>query len=191
MTRAAADTETKLLDLAEDLIRKNGYNGFSFRDLASGVGVKSSTVHYYFPTKADLGAKVARRYTDRFVEGLGNPADAAENAETVIARLNSAFANALGNDGRMCLCGVLAAESAGLPPEVAAEARQFFDRTGDWLRDGLKQTDWGCDLSDEVLQKRSLAILAQLEGAMLIVRVMGQPARFDDLAPGVRAHSFG
>jgi len=45
-----ADTEAKILDLAETLIRQNGYNGFSFRDIASGVGVKSSSVHYYFPT---------------------------------------------------------------------------------------------------------------------------------------------
>jgi TetR/AcrR family transcriptional repressor of nem operon len=65
MSRNAAETEGKILDLAESLIRKNGYNGVSFRDLASGIGVKSSSVHYYFPTKEDLGAKVARRYTDR------------------------------------------------------------------------------------------------------------------------------
>jgi AcrR family transcriptional regulator len=47
-----------------------GYDGFSFRELAADVGVKSASVHHHFPTKAILGAGVARRYTDRFTEAV-------------------------------------------------------------------------------------------------------------------------
>ena len=113
MSRNAAETEGKILDLAESLIRKNGYNGVSFRDLASGVGVKSSSVHYYFPTKEDLGAKVARRYTDRFLNALGDPEDGPATASEIMKKLQDLFVSALGSDGQMCLCGILAAESAG------------------------------------------------------------------------------
>ncbi len=181
MNAPIADTEAKILDLAETLIRQNGYNGFSFRDIASGVGVKSSSVHYYFPTKADLGARVAKRYTDRFMETLGDPNSPEITAEGPVGRLGTVFAAALGQDGQMCLCGVLAAESAGLPAAVVEEARTFFNRTAFWLKTGLKNSALGRDFSDTDLEKQSFAILAQLEGAMLIARVQGQPGWFDDL----------
>ncbi|WP_299478551.1 TetR/AcrR family transcriptional regulator [uncultured Roseibium sp.] len=185
MTATTADTEEKILDLAEALIRTNGYNGFSFRDIASGVGVKSSSVHYYFPTKADLGAKVARRYTDRFLVTLGDPDTPAVSADELVGKLHAEFATALGKDGQMCLCGVLAAESAGLPDAVVEEAKSFFDKTGDWLKRGLKKTAWGSAATEEDLHKQSLSVLAQLEGAMLIARVQGKPAWFNDLKPKI------
>src|SRR5947208_98232 len=54
------------MDLAEAHIRDAGYRGFSFRDLAAELGIKSASVHHHFPTKAILTAAVVRRYGDRF-----------------------------------------------------------------------------------------------------------------------------
>ena len=48
-----------LLKVAEDKVRKGGYNNFSFREIANEVGIKSASVHYHFKTKADLGAEPA------------------------------------------------------------------------------------------------------------------------------------
>ncbi|HJY50709.1 MAG TPA: TetR/AcrR family transcriptional regulator [Stellaceae bacterium] len=49
-----------------------GYGGFSFRDLAAEISIKSASVHHHFPTKATMTAAVARRYGDRFLaESLG------------------------------------------------------------------------------------------------------------------------
>ncbi len=88
----------------------------------------------------------------------------------------------------MCLCGVLAAESAGLPAAVVEEARTFFNRTAFWLKTGLKHSALDLDFSDADLEKQSFAILAQLEGAMLIARVQGQPGWFDDLTSKLSAN---
>ncbi len=181
--QAAGDTEDRILDLAEALIRTKGYNGFSFREIASGVGVKSSSVHYYFPTKADLGARVARRYSDRFLYALGDPEAAPDKASGVLEKMHLSFARALGADGQMCLCGVLAAESAGLPAAVVEEARMFFSRTAGWLSRSLKRTEWGKGRAREEIDRQSLAVLAQLEGGLLIARVQGKPEIFDTLKP--------
>lgn len=185
LPQSNAETETKILDLAERLIRQNGYNGFSFREIASGVGVKSSSVHYYFPTKADLGAKVARRYADRFLEALGDPEDSPSLAQDLLTRLHDAFAKALGQDGQMCLCGVLAAEATGLPASVAEEAKGFFDRAETWLRTSLSQTDWGEGRPAKEIERQSLAVLAQLEGGLLIARVQERPELFDLMKPQI------
>ena len=59
-----ADTRQSIMNAARATVQALGYNALSFRDLAKEVGVKSSSVHYHFPTKGDLGAALARRYID-------------------------------------------------------------------------------------------------------------------------------
>ncbi|WP_438876632.1 TetR/AcrR family transcriptional regulator, partial [Bacillus cereus group sp. BC7] len=44
----------QILDHAITLMMLRGYNGFSYRDLSDLVGVKTSSIHYYFPSKDDL-----------------------------------------------------------------------------------------------------------------------------------------
>ena len=44
----------QILDIAEMLIQTQGYNAFSFRHIAKIIGIKTSSIHYYFPTKAEL-----------------------------------------------------------------------------------------------------------------------------------------
>ena len=149
----------QILDAAERMIRDRGFNGVSFRDLAQEVGIKSASVHYHFPTKADLGSAVTRRYTDRFVDALGHPAEA-----DAIPTLIDAFRNSLARDGLMCLCGMLAAEAGGLPGPVVAETRRFFERTEDWLTAALPASG---TTEDRAAASR---LLAELEGAMLIAR---------------------
>ena len=58
------------MDLAEAHIRHRGYGGFSFRELAAEIGIKSASVHHHFPTKAAMAAAVARRYGDRFLAAV-------------------------------------------------------------------------------------------------------------------------
>src|ERR1700733_10309808 len=62
---AVNETAERLMDLAESHMRNAGYGGFSFRDLAAEIGIKSASVHHHFPTKATMAAAVARRYADR------------------------------------------------------------------------------------------------------------------------------
>ena len=60
-------TRSGLLRNATQIVRKAGSASLNFRDLGHSVGVKSSTVHYYFPTKADLLREIAGEYTAVFI----------------------------------------------------------------------------------------------------------------------------
>lgn len=156
-----SDKRTEIMDAAETRIRTSGYSGFSFRDLASDVGVKSSSIHYYFPTKEELGVAVARRYADRFFEGL--QPGTAERAH----KLTAAFDKAIQVDGKVCLCGALGAASASLPSAVALEAKSFFQRALQFLLADVKtpttsrkDRDW------------AFRVLALLEGGMMLALVL-------------------
>ena len=52
------DVKTAILDAAERRMQIGGFGGFSFREIAADVGIKSSSVHYHFPTKENLAAAV-------------------------------------------------------------------------------------------------------------------------------------
>ncbi|MEM9477840.1 MAG: TetR/AcrR family transcriptional regulator [Pseudomonadota bacterium] len=156
-----SDRRDAILDVAERLIRTHGYSGFSFREVASEVGIKSASVHYHFPTKPDLAAAVAKRYRERF-------ADALEQAERQgtgrVKAWRDLFNKALEQDGLMCLCGILAAEGNSLPADVAREAHAFLQ--------------FGIQSLNEVEPGQGTRILSQLEGAMLIARSASDPRIF-------------
>ena len=60
----------RVVDAAEGLVQRRGYNGFSYDDVAIIVGIKKPSIHHHFPTKAELVAVVAQRYTHRFRTAL-------------------------------------------------------------------------------------------------------------------------
>lgn len=166
------DMREAILDAAESRMRQGGYHGFSFRDLAADVGVKSASVHYHFPTKADLGAAAAERYLARLLARLGDAADSRPAAEKLDA-MRLVFRDALVRDGRMCLCGALGAEIASLPPMVALPTRGFFVACLAWLETALS------GLGEEQAGRRARHLLALLEGALLLARTLDDVAAFD------------
>ena len=155
----------RILDAAEDRIRAYGFHGFSFRDLAADVGIKSASIHYHFPSKADLGVRVTRRYTDRFMSALPDPEETAR--AICLETYRRAFRAAIVGDGRMCMCGMLSAEVDGLPDEMRREVRRFVDRNIEWLRRCLGTED------------EAWRVFALLEGAMIAARGAGEPWVFD------------
>lgn len=162
-----SDTAERLMDLAEGHISDAGYNSYSFRDLASEAGIKSSSVHHHFPTKAALTVAVMHRYTDKVLAAV---ADATAGGADVVSAYLAVFRDVLQTTGRMCMGGALGAETVGLPAEVAQAARDFFTRvTGD-LAERLGGPD---------PRARAVQIFATLEGAMILARALGDTDVFD------------
>ncbi|TXG85582.1 MAG: TetR/AcrR family transcriptional regulator [Sphingomonadales bacterium] len=154
----------RILDAAERRARAGGYNGFSFRDIAADVGIKSASVHYHFPNKADLGAALARRYTAATLDALG-PAEGLD-WRSAVRRVAGIFLRANDIEDRMCLCGILGAERDALPASVAIEVQDYFTRLREWLSTAMADHP---DAPDPVL------VVAALEGALIQARVAGDP----------------
>src|ERR1700753_3873142 len=111
-----SDVSVAIMDAAERRMRSGGFNGFSFREIAVDVGVKSSSVHYHFPTKEKLAAAVVRRYTDRNSEVMDLKL---QNEPNPVKAYVETFRETINSPSRMCPCSVLAAALLDLPSEVA------------------------------------------------------------------------
>src|SRR6267142_5023076 len=62
------DTSEEILNAAEELLQRRGYNGFSYHHIAIQLGVRNAAVHYHFRSKEDLGVALVKRYQKRFGE---------------------------------------------------------------------------------------------------------------------------
>ncbi len=60
------DTRSEIIRLAGELIRSIGYNAFSYTDISKKLEIKNAAIHYYFPSKADLGVEVIKENTIAF-----------------------------------------------------------------------------------------------------------------------------
>ncbi|MEM5497683.1 TetR/AcrR family transcriptional regulator [Paraglaciecola mesophila] len=171
-----------LLKAAEAKVRTGGYNNFSFRELADEIGIKSSSVHYHFPTKADLGAELARQYTDNFLTNLGAPEALIAEGKKPIEVYLQQFQCALTEDKKMCLCGLLGAETDALPEKVKAQTQRFFEQNINWLTQAYQQVD---GISEQAANGQAIATLSLLEGAMLVSKAMNDTTIFATASAGL------
>ncbi len=180
----ATSTADRIIAAAERRMREGGFRGFSFRDIAADVGIKSASVHHHFPTKEDLAAAVARAYTERYLKELGDPDNPERDPAELIAHYVDRSRRALVEDRRMCLCCVLATEAAALPPALNAEARKFFERNLAWIETVLARLSPDTRTDDR--KAEALRIAATLDGAMLIAHSLGDLSAFESVAQRLR-----
>jgi len=162
-----SDVATAILDAALKHIRVGGFSAFSHRNLAEEVGVKSSSVHYHFPTKDRLAAAVIHRYT----------ADVAEYADSLFAKesdpvkvLAEAFREPVVMEERLCPCVTLGAELNDLPPETVIEVKGYYRM---WLD---KLVEKG------VTKAAATAYISSLLGAQLLASIFHDVAMYDAVA---------
>jgi len=161
-------TRDRILDVAQTMIQERGYNGVSFRDLSVVVKVKSASIHYYFPSKEDLGEALIARYRAFFTEGRS----ALDRRELTPTRALKQYVEVLRSGfretGHMCLCGVLAAEMSTLPERLAAGVRGFFAENEAWLAGVLVRGRSSGEFRFAGSAERTAqAVFASLEGALM------------------------
>lgn len=166
-----ATMQDQILDLAQSLIQKRGYNGFSFRDIAQAVGVKSSSIHYYFPNKTDLAVAVAAKYRSDFSGATDQLRAAGQTAPEQLRAYARLFQSTLANDNRVCLCGMLASEFNSVEQAVVEEVKAFFADQYALIASVVQRGVSDGTIRTEV-QPHEFAVtyFSALEGAMIVAR---------------------
>lgn len=174
MTEVIKGKAAEILDAAERRIRCGGFDSVSFRDLATEVGIKSASVHYHFPQKADLGEAVVERYGERFIAMLGAPDDPGESAKIRIKRLCEAYRRSTLDQGMICLCSVLGSATLELPPQVSQAVVRFFRRLIGWTAQALEGNSRNASIPGPSAEH----VIASLQGTVILAITLEQPELF-------------
>lgn len=165
------DKRTQLEEVATDAVQRSGLQNLSFRTLADKVGVKSSSVHYYFPEKADLAASLIEGYTKSFVEKLNDIDKRKLSFVDTIDAFVKMFEDTIKAD-KFCLCGMMAAEVTSLNEANRNLLSDYFNQLENWLKGHFDNHKLD---TNNTFDSNTLAqlVLSGLEGAILLDRVEG------------------
>lgn len=180
-----ADTKQQIMTAARLRVQARGYNALSFRELAKEVGIKSASIHYHFPTKGDLGAALARSYTEDAQAHFDALSASGDDVATIFRHYVAIFRAALSNDNRMCLYGIMAAEQDDLPEEVRTQVNRFNQVNVSWLTTILLRQDPSADR--DATARKALSVFSAIEGAQLVARGRGDISLYDQAIEGYRA----
>ncbi|HHL43044.1 MAG TPA: TetR/AcrR family transcriptional regulator [Hellea balneolensis] len=176
-----SETASKIADTFQAMVMQRGYNAVSYGDLAKALGIRKASIHYHFPSKAELGCIVIKRYREQFQNywqstNPGDPKSYIRAYESFIEPIKPVRTA----DGISCLFGVLGAEYQTLCPNIQTVVSSFFVEQAKWLE---KVFEGG--RNEGVFHfKGSAANFAKLfgsalQGAMLIKKSTGSPEHFD------------
>jgi TetR/AcrR family transcriptional repressor of nem operon len=182
MTERSNNTAERILDVSERLVQERGFNAFSYANVATEVGMTTASLHYHFPGKDQLGEALITRYTQRFLEALAGIEAELAGAPERLAGYVALYAQTL-DGGRMCLCGMLAADFETLSAPVRAAVVEFFDDNERWLtrvlNEGRREGTLAFTGAPEVTAR---LLISGLEGALLVARPYAEPHRFRSIA---------
>ncbi|RKP51800.1 TetR/AcrR family transcriptional regulator [Pararobbsia silviterrae] len=171
----------QLVEYAQTLIMLRGFNGFSYRDLSELVGVKTSSIHYYFPSKDDLILEAVNTYSSETLAEM-YAMDSSLPADVRLDRYTRLFGKVLGDGDQICLCGMLAADIASLPENVKQAVQSFFRSNETWLGKLLAEGKRQGTLVDTGKPEVAGRVLySAFQGAVLASRLFGVRSRLEEV----------
>jgi TetR/AcrR family transcriptional repressor of nem operon len=171
---AQKDTKVEILDLAENFLRDRGFNAFSYANISSALSIKNAAIHYYFPSKADLGVAVIQRSRERFAnwtqdQRIGSKPPA-EKLEAFFRR----YLSFLEAGQQVCLGGALETDFKTLPSTMQVETRKFASEILAWMEEVLVEGQQKHIFTFPGKAKdQAILILSSLQGALQMTRAVG------------------
>ncbi len=165
------NTREQILTIADDMIRLRGYNAFSFHDIAHQVGIKTSSVHYHFPTKTDLGLAVIRDHSEKMAamkEGLSGR-DALKQLKVFFSIYTHAH-----QENKVCLVASLTTDLNTVDEALREALKGFATEVLGWLTGILeKGKEDGIFHFEALARTKALSMVAAILAAVKLSRLTG------------------
>jgi AcrR family transcriptional regulator len=128
------NNRTRIIEAADRLFYKHGYNQTSFSDIADITGIPRGNFYYYFKTKDDILAAVVDARIRQYEEALVSCDNATDNPEE---RLHAFIDIMAGSEGTVvdtgCPIGSLCVELAKDTEALQSKSREVFVLLRDWM----------------------------------------------------------
>lgn len=179
------NTAEIILDTAQSLVQDVGFNGFSYKHIAEKVGIRTPSIHYYFPNKEDLGEALITRYYRNFISSTTLIDTETQNNLEKLRKFILLYSGPV-QDYCTCLSVMLSTDLATLSDKTREGLAQFFTANLEWLERVLEQGRREAHLNFEgAADVQAHQFLASLQGGQLLARSFRDLSRFDRIADGL------
>lgn len=173
------DNRSKILNAAQHMLQTRGFNAFSYRDLAAEVNIKSSSVHYHFPTKEDLAVALLEKYSNAIQIRLATLNRGGTDPLVRIRNFLTWFEDIGSVDGRVCIAGMLASDFATLSTALQARVAETYEMIESWFTVQIELALEG--QNDTKAPQMAMFVMSAVQGALFGARVFNQPNRIKDV----------
>jgi TetR/AcrR family transcriptional regulator, transcriptional repressor for nem operon len=165
-------TREKIMELGEDLIRTRGYNAFSYQDISSELGIKNAAVHYYFPTKENLGTSIVKNNIQRFEEMVNNLQGRGFDEWLQLEAFMKIYLRS-NREEKLCIVGSLGPDLNSLNEPTRVEIRKMTDTIILWLTSILKSgKEKNIFAFKGGPKERALLILSTMVAGLQLARIL-------------------
>jgi TetR/AcrR family transcriptional repressor of nem operon len=164
------DTRNEIIRIGSELIRSVGYNAFSYADIAKVLNIKNAAIHYYFPTKSDLGEEIINRNIDAFSNLIirWKTLSYREQYYNYI-HLHDSFID----HHWLCIVGALAPSFDSLPENMRQKLSTLINIILDWLTElldkGKKSNNFSFSESPKI---KALTVYSTLLSTLQMTKVL-------------------
>jgi AcrR family transcriptional regulator len=165
--------DEELAERALEVFRNHGYEGTSLNRLAEATGLEKASFYYRFPGgKRDIvlavAAHVDRWFRENVLEPLAGKGTPAERVQFVARRLRTFY----GDGSQPCVLDTLSL--TGSPAELQAALAGALRA---WLS-AFTSVARESGLTRSAAERRAQQALINIEGSLVLARVLGDPAIF-------------
>lgn len=177
----SSSTYDDILDSAQALAQRRGFNAFSYADIASELGIRKASIHYHFPSKRDLETELLSRYRTGFMSELQSIESAVLGGPQQLQRYAQLYVSTL-KDDRICLAGMMASDIGALSEDLRNSLQAFFSNQVEWLAGVIStgKSNGEFEFAGPASSQAS-AFLAALQGGLLMANATGDKAAFKRL----------
>lgn len=162
----------RIMDIAEHLIMNRGFNRFSYKDISTEMNVKNAAIHYYFPSKDNLGVAVIRRaqarcrkWNQMTIKKTASPMD-------MLNVFLDMFIGYLKSGEYVCLAGALETDFNTFSKEMQNEISVYAREMLNWIRNLLARgREEGLFTFSDSPEDKAFFLLSSVQGALQIARV--------------------
>jgi TetR/AcrR family transcriptional repressor of nem operon len=187
-----ADTEQRILDSARELIYARSYADVGVAAICEHAGVKKGSFYHFFPSKRDLTLAVLEAYFTEFknnlLEGAFTPDVPPLARLRRLGDLLYGFQKQIADStGHLpgCPFGNLAVELSTQEEPIRERVADIFGRTEARIRDTLTEAMARGDLPGLDIEATARAMLAYMEGVMLMAKTRNDPEVVRALMPAL------
>ena len=128
------NNRTRIIEAADQLFYKRGYNQTSFSDIADITGIPRGNFYYYFKTKDDILAAVVEARVKHYHEALLECDNASEDPrERLLAFIDIIDSSEESVVDTGCPIGSLCTELAKDTDALQSKSREVFELMRDWM----------------------------------------------------------